>query len=85
MKLISFVVYLRENHSRFCNVQCWYEILPCEKCLVILTLHLFLVNKKYRKMHHTFENSIFKDDLMEIYRKHFLKENKDKTCICNIL
>ena len=84
MKLIGFVAYLRENRSRFCDVQCWEEILPCEKCVLILTLHLCLVNKKYQKMHYMFENSVFKDDLMEIYRKHFLKENKDETFICNI-
>ena len=74
MKLISFFAYLRENRLRFCEVQCWSNILPCEKCLFILTLHSFAVNKKYQKLQYTFENSIFKDELTEIYRKHFKRK-----------
>ena len=84
MKLLNFVVYLQENRSRFCDVRCWDNILPCEKCVLILTLNLCLVNRKYQKMHYVFENSLFKDELTEIYYKHFLKETKEAR-FCNIL
>ena len=70
-------------YTRF-TIRCWDNILPCEKCVLILTLNSCLVNRKYQKMHYVFENSVFKDELTEIYYKHFLKETKE-TRFCNIL
>ena len=38
MRLSEFVVYLKENRWRFCEIQCWdlsrnHWGFPCEKCL----------------------------------------------------
>ena len=84
MKLSKFVVYLKENLERFCEVQCWDQK-PCENCIFVSTLNMFLANKKYEQMHYVFENSIYKIELIEIYRNHFLKEKKDNSFVCNIL
>ena len=85
MKLIKFVKYLNENRLRYCEAHCWANLIPCEKCLFILTLYSIAVDNKPQKLHYYFENSIFRNEFTEIYRKHFLKQNKETTWGCNIL
>ena len=46
MKLSKSVVYLKENRERFCEVQFWDQK-PCEKCIFVSTLNMFLTNRKY--------------------------------------
>ena len=84
MKLSKFVVYLKENRERFCEVQCWDEE-RCERCIFVSTLNMFLASKKYAEMHYVFENSIYKRELIYIYQTHFLKEKKDNSFICDVL
>ena len=84
MKLSKFVVYLKENRERFCEVQCWDQK-PCEKCIFISTLNMLLINRKYAKMHYVLENSMYRKELTEVYQKHFLKENKNEKSACCII
>ena len=90
MRLSEFVVYLKENGWRFCEIQCWDLSrngwgFPCEKCLDILCLNMHLGKKNYEKMHFVFDRLWFHEELMEIYHNHFLKEKKDNSFVCNIL
>ena len=85
MQLKKFVDYLRENRLKFCDVHYWLNLFPCEKCLFILTLYSLAADNKHQKLYYMFENSIFRNVFTEIYRKHFLKENKEANCGCCII
>ena len=85
MQLKKFVGYLNENRLKFCDVHCWVNLIPCEKCLFILTLYSLAVDNKHQKLHYMFENPIFRNEFTEIYRKRFLKENKEANCGCCII
>ena len=43
------------------------------------------MNRKYAKLHYVFENSMYRKELMEVYQKHFLKENKNESSACCII
>ena len=90
MRLSEFVAYLKENRWRFCEIQCWdlsrnHWGFPCEKCLDVFCLHMHLQKKNYERMHLLFHSLWFREELMEIYHNHFVKEKKDNSFVCNIL
>ena len=90
MRLGDFVVYLKENPQLFCEIECWdlskyYWGFPCEKCLDVLCLNMHLEKKNYKRMLLLFNSLWFYQELMEIYQKHFLKEKKDNSFVCNIM
>ena len=81
MRLGDFVVYLKENPQLFCEIECWdlskyYWGFPCE---------FIELQKNYKRMLLLFNSLWFYQELMEIYHKHFLKEKKDNSFVCNIM
>ena len=76
MEIKKFIAFLEKNRLKFCDVHCWENVIPCEKCSFILTMHATAKEKDLQIF--LFQNSVWRDEFNELYFDHFLKEQGKK-------
>ena len=83
MEIKNFFAFLEKNRLKLCDVHCWENLIPCEKCSFILTMQTAAKNKDLQIF--LFQNSVWRNKFIELFG-HFLKEQRKKEeCCCVVL